>query len=330
VADPHHSPSPGLVRGLKPAWLRVRPGIIKVIVIAIGAGLVIAAARVIPGSTPSPDPTHSMRYLGVYEPGAPDSYEGIDQFAHAIGRQPNLALYYSTWFEPFQAGFASLAAQHGAEPLVQMDAVNIPLASVADGQYDTYLRTFANEVKAYGGPVIMSFDHEMNGDWYRWGFGYTSARTFVAAWRHVVTIFRDQGATNVTWMWTINIIDTLDDHVAAPAPWWPGSQYVDWVGIDGYYYSPSTTFSTLFGPTIIDVRELTKDPILIAETGVARSAGQSAKLADMFAGVQAYGLLGLVLFNENGVKPTQGWRIVSPAVYATLREETRLYMKPLP
>ena len=42
-----------------------------------------------------------------------------------------------------------------------------------------------------------------------------------------------------------------------------------WVGIDGYYYSSSVMFAPLFGPTIADVREITHDPILIAETGAA-------------------------------------------------------------
>lgn len=27
---------------------------------------------------------------------------------------------------------------------------------------------------------------------------------FVAAWRHIVTIFHGRGADNVTWLWTIN------------------------------------------------------------------------------------------------------------------------------
>ena len=32
----------------------------------------------------------------------------------------------------------------------------------------------------------------------------------MAAWRHIVTVFRQQGADNVTWLWTVNIIDQRD------------------------------------------------------------------------------------------------------------------------
>ena len=70
-----------------------------------------------------------------------------------------------------------------------------------------------------------------------------------------------------------------------------------WVGIDGYYYNSASTFAPLFGPTIAAVRALTHDPILISETAVAPAAGQSAKIADLFAGIRLYGLLGFVWFD---------------------------------
>jgi len=300
-------------------------------------GLVICAAVALliivvlpitrPSSSSGSHSTNLVRYLGVYEPDAPNSYAGVDQFAQAIGRQPNIALYYSSWLKPFQASFATSAVKHGAVTMVQIDATNTSLMSIARGRYDSYWRSYADEVKAFDAPVILSFDHEMNGDWYSWGYRQSSPAAFVAAWRHIVTIFREQGARNVTWLWTINIIDGLKD-VTGPTPWWPGSSYVNWVGIDGYYYSPSTLFPSLFGPTITDVRELTNDPILIAETGASIAAGQSAKIADLFAGVRTYGLLGFVLFNQDGVRKTQSWRIGSPAAYAALRQEAEAYMKP--
>jgi mannan endo-1,4-beta-mannosidase len=307
--------------------VRIFIGLVICMVIVLVAAVAVAFATP-HDPAPSAQSVSTVRYLGVYEPGTPGSYAGVDRFARAIGRQPNIVLYYNVWLKPFQVGFASSAAKNGAMTLVQIDTGKASLASVARGQYDTYLRSYADEVKAFGAPVVLSFDHEMNGDWYSWGYRHTSPAVFVAAWRHVVTIFRQQGATNVIWMWTVNITDTLND-VTEPAAWWPGNSYVNWVGIDGYYNSPSTVFSFLFGPTIVDVREkLTHDPILIAETGVAITADQSTKIVDLFAGVRTYGLLGFVLFDQDGVKNTESWRISNPAVYATLREEAKAYMKP--
>jgi mannan endo-1,4-beta-mannosidase len=272
--------------------------------------------------------TQPVRYLGVYEPDSPGSYTGIDQFAQAIGSNPNLVTYYSPWLQPFQGAFATSAAQRGATVLVQMDATNINLAAIASGQYDAYLRSYASAVKAFGGQVILSFGHEMNGNWYTWGYQHTSATVFVAAWRHIVTVFRTLGTRNVTWLWTVNIIDTLDNRIPVPAPWWPGSSYVNWVGIDGYYYSPSWTFASLFGPTIVAVRELTRDPILISETGAAPSAGQPAKITDLFAGVQMYGLLGFVWYDADDPHHVLlDWRISDPEAFAAYRRDTRAFMR---
>jgi mannan endo-1,4-beta-mannosidase len=272
-------------------------------------------------------PTSTVRYLGVYEPDAPNSYAGVDQFAQAIGRQPNLVAYYSPWLEPFQVGFATAAANHGAITLVQIDPKNISLASIAAAQYDPYLRSYATAVKAFGGKVALSFGHEMNGNWYSWGHQHTSAATFVAAWRHIVNVFRTMGVRNVIWLWTVNIIDTLDNHVPNPVHWWPGSSYVNWVGVDGYYYGPSDTFDQVFGPTIVAVRELTRDPIFIAETGAEPGAGQPAKINDLFAGVRAYGLFGFLWFDRDDASKGLHWHLNTPRAFAAFRQDTKAFMR---
>ena len=76
----------------------------------------------------------------------------------------------------------------------------------------------------------------------------------------------------------------------------------------------------MFGPTIAAVRELTSDPILIAETGAAPDAGQPAKIADLFAGIRAYGLLGFLWFDSVG---NRDWRLSSPAALAAFRQGAR-------
>jgi len=165
----------------------------------------------------------------------------------------------------------------------------------------------------------------MNGDWYSWGYQHTSPAAFVAAWRHIVTLFRTLGTRNVTWLWAVNIIATPHS-VPSPGPWWPGSSYVTWVGIDGYYLKPSWKFAPLFGPTIGAIRTLTSDPILIAETGAPPAAGQPAKITDLFAGIRDYGLLGFVWFNTTNSKG-QSFGISSPAAVAAFRQDAGTYYR---
>lgn len=295
----------------------------------ICVALVIGVAALV-ASAPwrSAHSTQPVRYLGVYEPDAPHSYAGLNQFAQAIGRQPNLVPYYSHWSDSFQGSFAVSAKEHGATTLIQIDPKNVSLASIANGQFDSYIRSYAAQIKAFKGHVVISFGHEMNGNWYSWGYQHTSAAVFVAAWRHLVTTFRAEGTANVTWLWTANIIDTEGPIIPNPSSWWPGSSYVNWVGIDGYYYTQSQTFAEVFGPTIVDVRAFTKDPILIAETGASQAAGQSGKVTDLFDGIQAYGLLGFVWFDANDTTQALDWRLNSPAALAAFRRDAQTFMKP--
>jgi Glycosyl hydrolase family 26 len=260
-------------------------------------------------------PTTSGSYIGLYAHGAPYSYAPVKEFTAATGVRPNVVVYYSGWYEPFQIGFAKTVANDGAVPLVQMNPTHTSVAAIAAGLYDGYLSAYAKSVRSYHHPVILSFGHEMNGYWYTWGYTHTSPTAFVAAWRHIVNVFRAKGARNVTWLWTINTIHKKT-RVPAPGPWWPGDSYVNWVGIDGYFTNSSSVFASVFGPTIVYVRSLTHKPILITETSATPAASQPAKIADLFAGLRLYGLLGFIWFNSID---KVDWRLTSPAAIAALR-----------
>jgi len=269
-------------------------------------------------------PATPASYLGVYSPSAPSSYAGVTSFTSATGVRPRLVVYYSGWLEPFKTDFAAAAAQHGAVPLVQIDPTGISLTAIVQGRYDAYLTAYARAVRAYHHPVILSFGHEMNAPWYSWGYLHTSPAAFVAAWRHIVTTFRASGARNVTWLWTVNVIQSQDGQTLRPAAWWPGRDYVTWVGADGYYNDPSWKFAAIFGPTIVALRELTRDPVLIAETSATRAAGQSGKIADLFAGIHAYGLLGFVWFNAS---TSHDYRMAEPQATAAFGRDAQVYRR---
>jgi mannan endo-1,4-beta-mannosidase len=318
---------------------RHRPARRRQAVLAVACALaVIAAALIVLGTWganqagPPPDPSGQAglpatpgSYLGVYSPSAPSSYAGVTSFTSTTGVRPRLVVYYSGWQEPFQAGFAASAARHGAVPMVQIDPTDVSLTAIAAGRYDAYLTSYALAVRAYHRPVVLSFGHEMNAPWYSWGYLHTSPAAFVAAWRHIVTRFRQLGVRNVTWLWTVNVIQSQDGKTLRPAAWWPGRSYVTWVGVDGYYLEPSWRFASIFGPTIVALRELTPDPILIAETSATRAAGQAAKIPDLFAGVHTYGLLGFIWFNA---VTSHDYQLTDPAAIAAYHRAAQAYPAP--
>lgn len=256
--------------------------------------------------TPVPAPVSPL--VGVYEPGAPGSWSRIAEFADETGVKPGIVVYYSPWNDPFAASFAQTAWENHSYVLVQLQPNGVTLASIGAGGSDAYLRSFADAVIAFGHPVILSFGHEMNGTWYSWGQGHTSPSVFVAAWRHVVRVFRGEGAANVTWLWTVNSVRGAS---SALRQWWPGAAWVNWTGIDGYYFRPTDTFATVFGSTIADIRAFSRAPLLIAETAVGTTANRESQIDALLAGVAAEQLAGVVWFDEaqhSGIYH-QDWRL---------------------
>jgi beta-mannanase len=217
-------------------------------------------------------------------------------------------VYYSAWREKFSSSFAQMALMHGACVFVKLQPNGVSLASIAAGRSDWYLRSYALAVRKFGHPVILSFAHEMNGNWYSWGVGHASPAAFVAAWRHVVQVFRDEGATNVKWVWTVNSTNVAQGGLGR---WWPGSAWVNWVGIDGYYFRSTDSFNSVFGETIAQIRAFSTAPVLISETAVGVTADRQAQIADLFAGAKANRIIGVVWFDkgQNAGIYYQDWRL---------------------
>jgi beta-mannanase len=250
-------------------------------------------------------------------PGAPDSLNPVISVAAAIGRNPNLIGQYVQWNNPFDAAAATRSVSYGSLYYAAWEPFDTSAQSIADGASDAYITSFAKAVRSFGDPIALSFGHEMNGDWYSWGTKQTTAASFVAAWRHIHDLFAKAGAHNVIWIWNPNIINPMPN--VQLQPYWPGSGYVDWVGITGYFATTGPhTFNGLYGPTMTEIRQFTTKPFLIAETAVETGPSDAASVHNLVSGVeQRSDVLGLVWFNydKNGVDWTVDGR---PAVRAAI------------
>jgi Glycosyl hydrolase family 26 len=106
----------------------------------------------------------------------------------------------------------------------------------------------ARRVRAYGRLVAIRPFAEMNGDWQPQQptasptDGYaTGYQAFIAAWRNLVTVFREEGVTNVRWVFnptTDTYAETTDVRRI-----WPGAAYVHILGLDGYNWGTGGHFS---------------------------------------------------------------------------------------
>jgi hypothetical protein len=155
-----------------------------------------------------------------------------------------------SWSE-FQTSYFENVRSHGSIPMLNWTSwrlgggtnqSNFQLRDIYNGTYDTYIRRWATDAKNWGHPFFLRFNHEGNGWWYPWGEGKTdsgaivngnSAGDFVRAWRHVHDIFTSVGATNVSWLWSMNHMST-SSHYPALSTLYPGDAYVDWTGLSAY------------------------------------------------------------------------------------------------
>jgi mannan endo-1,4-beta-mannosidase len=137
-----------------------------------------------------------------------------------------------------------------------------------------------------------------------------------------VTVFRESGASNVTWLWDVS----GESRATGPVrDWWPGGSYVDWIGIDGYYFTSTDSFSSVIGSTVGQIRQFTSKPILLAEVGIGPAAGQAAKIPGLFAGIRRDHLLGLIWFDvyQRRGPYHQDWQLRQPAAVAAFRAGVR-------
>ncbi len=263
------------------------------------------------------------RYLGFSAQGFPPSASSLADLETQTHVLPNLISMYTGPATPFNSQAADAIADQGALPLVQIDPDSQSLAGFAAGRDDSWLRRYADAVAAFDHPVAIGFAHEFNAPWTPWSFQHEDPAVFVAAWRHVVSVFRAQGATNVVWVWTINVNE--DGTVGDLSAWWPGTDYVTWVGVDGYFFTDEA-FGSVFGPTFAQVRRFTAKPILITETGVDPGATRPTQIINLFQAVETTpGLIGFIWFNYDKTTDHDWLLNNDPAALAAFSEAAHDY-----
>jgi beta-mannanase len=268
------------------------------------ASLATITARAAPSARPGPTatPVPNPIALGVYIPGAPADPTQIDQFTALVGAPPAVVMWYQGWAtagaRDFSAANMDAVAAHNTMPMVTWEpwdytaGVSQPaysLKNIIAGAYDAYIHQWAHNAAAWAKPMYLRFAHEMNGNWYPWcvGVNGNTAAQYVSAWQRVANIFRQEGATNVRWVWSPNVGGAKHGRKGATVStqyntMYPGDGYVDWIGMDGYNWGTSQSWSSwmdlpaVFDATYSSLAKLTSKPMMIAETASSELGGNKA------------------------------------------------------
>ncbi len=276
--------------------------------------------------TTSAWPLGAQRHFGVATWGNGWNAGEFEDVADVAGYRPTVVVHYLGFDHELSTRQLETVSAAGATTLVTWEPYDwdagtveqprFQLRRIIDGEFDVYLRRTAEALKDFGGPVMLRFAHEMNGDWYPWSEQVNDNRPgeYVAAWRHVHDLFARAGVDNVSWVWSPNVEYAGSQPLAEV---YPGGDYVDAVAVDGYNWGTAESWSTwqspseIFDPTFRAVRRLAPDkPLMIGETGSAEAGGDKALwISRLFTWLEANpDVRALVWFNLN--KETD-WRIES-------------------
>jgi beta-mannanase len=257
----------------------------------------------------------------------PISADDITTFESRLGRQFNVVNYFFAWGSNFQAAVNSTVPRR--DLMISWQPQGSDLTKIVAGKYDPYIAQYAVAAKSYGSVVYLRFAAEMNGDGnnYSAGSGGPPPATFVLAWHRIHGIFQTVGATNVRFVWCINETDIPATTTNKAENYWPGDNYVDIVGFDGYNWGSAKpaagdgtwrTFNQIVETPYQRLATLSKRPIWICEFGCAEASSSDPAgvskggwFQDMFATKLYPRLEGLVYFSENEVALKRDWRINS-------------------
>ncbi|HMC50792.1 MAG TPA: glycosyl hydrolase [Solirubrobacterales bacterium] len=231
----------------------------------------------------SPHASAGSVALGAYVPRGDENPEVVSSFGNEVGWSPLIVNSFKT-FDQAPIYYPQLNGIHdeGAVPMITWEPQTssegrIGLNRIAAGAYDGYIGSAARDAAAWGKPLMVRFGQEMNGSWYPWSpASGNSAHSYVHAWRHVVKLFRREGADNVKWVWTPYVSTDGDLPLAA---FYPGDAYVDWAGVDGYNWGGSfqwKSFHELFARSYHQLLGITSRPLMIGEVGCGEGGGNKA------------------------------------------------------
>jgi Glycosyl hydrolase family 26 len=217
----------------------------------------------------------------------------LPRWQRATGEHPAIVSVYTNLTAPFPVAQVAAIIADGAMPLIQINPRGDSLSALLAGRYDGQLAAAATAVAGLHSRVAISFAHEMNGPWTGWGCDHVTPAVFRAAFRYVHT---EIGSRDVTWVWNPSHVGRVG--MCPLAEWYPGSRYVNWVGLDGYLRRPSSSFGSVFDPTISQVRALAPGkPMLLAEAGVSVSTATPSQIRNLYDGARKAGMIGLVWFD---------------------------------
>lgn len=219
-------------------------------------------------------------YLGIYAENDKKIGQQVDMTDDVYGKKHAIYMYYQD--------FNQWMLSHTGNGQSAMDSINAKRVEAEGGALQVamnamdglhvvtenkWLTQWAKEAGSYDMPIFLRFCGEMNGDWVPW---HGDPALYIEKFRLVHDVM-EKHAPNVVMVWCPNDVP-VELNGQTIADYYPGDDYVDWVGVNFYvdYYDSGLTElgnnhlqNPLTHLEYMYENYADRKPIMICETGVA-------------------------------------------------------------
>ena len=279
-----------------------------------------------PGAGAAPAAPLSGTWIGAWVKPTEATPDGrmaaVADFEHLLGRPLDIVHVYHRWDEPFPSADDRAFAAAGKNVLLSWAGTST--ADIAAGRYDDLIGQRADDLKAWGVPVLLEWRWEMDRPNLQGEIG--GPQSYIAAWKHIRAVFATRHVTNVAWVWCPLAVGFVDNRAQ---PFYPGDDQVDWLCADTYPTKAVKPFDVAVGP-FLDWAKAHPKPIVIAEFGMKKERGEDVRqkwLADMgrFVATQPK-IKALVYFDADNTASTPSYDMslrTAPGSMAVFRSIAR-------
>lgn len=276
-----------------------------------------------------PEPNRAV-YLGFWTQGLWDDQaktlhpEKLKELEKKINKKAAIAHYFRGWEylqDPTVVEELNTLSKEGWRPMISVNPYFFEdcqskgmtlYKAIMVGNCDEVMRNIGRNLKNVKDPFFLRFAWEMNVPTIEWSIQKTASwnEEYKNAWIRFHNILKEEGAANAIWVFApqIESPSTIEFDLL-----YPGEEYVDWVGLDGYNWGDTQSwsnwqdFSTVFLNSYNKLRTIAPGkPFMLSEVNTTDIGGNKGlwykdmlthQIPEIFTNIDA-----IVFFNEDKTK----------------------------
>jgi len=239
--------------------------VLLALVVSVFAGVAMIMPRASAATTRIGFPPAGQIYHAVFPGGRTGEEdditpEDLESYEQTVGKTAAWVYFSNNWYRDrhFPLATATWIRDSGSVPFIRLMLRDKPfrernrhftLDRIIQGEFDSDLRAWAREARDFASPLLVEYGTEVNGYWFPWngrhnGRGTTDGygdpmlpdgpERFRDAYRHIIDMMRQEGASNIMWAFHLNGNDHPDRRWNRFENYYPGDDYIDWIGVSAY------------------------------------------------------------------------------------------------